>query len=126
MDPLSPSEALSRLKELVRHGKLGKNYTFKPTEKNKLLLETYYLDDSKKKDILLSIEDSDYSKDEYSNDPDNPVYYIYAYIMRQVLLMPKFSTEIQCTPVDIYVKFYFSNDSSSVAVIMSFHKNKDY
>ena len=44
MDQLSPGEALARLKQLIRTGKYGQNYSFKPTEKNNQLLEQFHFD----------------------------------------------------------------------------------
>ncbi len=126
MEILSPGEALSRLKQLIKNGKHGVNYTFVPTDKNRLLVETYYLDDKKRIEILLSLEESDYIKDEYSYDPDNPDDYMYVFIKRNVILMPRFFEEAEFERLDIYVKFYFGNDKNSFAVILSIHKAGDY
>ena len=126
MDILSPSEALSRLKQLIKSGKYGINYTFVPTDKNKLLIDTYYVDDKKQIEILLSLEEQDYIKDEYSYNSDNPDDYMYVFIKRNVQLMPRFHEEAQFDYLDIYVKFFFGNDTNSFVVILSMHKAGDY
>jgi hypothetical protein len=126
MEHLSPGDALSRLKQLIKNGKYGINYTFVPTDKNKLLVETYYFDDKKRIDVLLSLESTDYIKDEYSNNPDNLDDYMYVFIKRGVLLMPRFYEVPTMKKVDIYVKFFFGNDKNSFAVILSLHKAGDY
>lgn len=126
MDNISPGEALSRLKQLIKGGKHGINYTFVPTDKNRLLLETYYVDDKKRIEILLSLEESDYQKDEYSNDPAFPDDYMYVFLKKDVLLMPRFFEGPNFDKVDIYVKFFFGNNKNSFVVILSMHKAGDY
>ena len=126
MDQLSPGDALSRLKQLITNGRYGQNYTYMPSEKNNLLLETYHIDENKRKDIILSLELSDHIKDEYSNDTDHPDDYIYVFIKRGVSLLPRFYKELHYEKIDIYVKFFFCNEDSSVAVILSFHEAGDF
>ncbi len=125
MEQLSPGEALSRLKQLIKTGRLGVNYTFVPTEKNKLLQELFFIDDEKKKEILLSLEANDYQKDEYSND-EHTDDYMYVFIKRDFELLSRYSEEMKYTRVDIYIKFFFCGENHSPAVILSFHRAGDY
>ena len=126
MDQLSPGEALSRLKQLLGSGMVGKNYTFVPTEKNKLLLDAYFIDDKKKIEILNSLDEKDYVKDEYSHSEEFQDNYMYVFLKRAVSLLPRFSEDIAYKNVDIYIKFYFDNEKRSLVVILSLHEAGDY
>ena len=126
MEQLSPGEALSRLKQLISSGMSGRNYTFVPTEKNRLLLDTYYIDDKKKIDILNSLDEKDYIKDEYSHSEDFQDNYMYVFLKKDVPLLLRFSEDIAYKKVDIYIKFYFGNEKRSLVVILSLHEAGDY
>lgn len=126
MDHLSPAEALARLKQLIKTSPNGINITFERTEKNKLLLETYLIDDKRKLEILLSLKDSDFIKDEYSDNPCYPNDYFYVFIKKAVPLIPTYSDSPAYKMVDLYIKFYFLNEKHSLIVILSFHEAGDY
>lgn len=56
MSDLSPEEIINRLRQTIRNGKLGKDYTIKPREKNNLLREQYLISDEKIDEILFNLD----------------------------------------------------------------------
>ena len=126
MNLLTPSEALFRLKELIETGTYGYNYTFVPTEKNRLLSELYYFDDKKKKEILLQLSEKDFDREGYGDSEEHKDDYLYVFIKRGIKLLPRYSTELKTEQVDIYIKFYFAGDVNNIVFVLSFHKADDY
>ncbi len=126
MEHLTPGQALARMKELIRTGKPGKNYTFVPSDKNRELVEKFFLDDNKRIEILLSITDEDYEKDEYSIDEDHSDDYLYVFLKRDVELRRRYSSNFDFEKVDIYVKFTLSGYGNNICIVISFHENKNY
>ena len=124
MSDLSPEEIINRLRQTIRNGKLGKDYTIKPREKNNLLREQYLISDEKIDEILLALVASDYlgTEDSINNDYSEDVIHKFK---KDVSLIPRYSESIERKSVRLYIKLTWTESEYGKMIIISFHKWND-
>lgn len=91
-------------------------------DKNTSLLEKYIIDESGRKDILLSLTTDDFSKVEFNNnDSPNNEYQLIYFFGKTVCLIERFTGFEH--DVDIYIKIR-KKDLPSLIVVISFHEQE--
>ena len=113
-----PEKILERLRQTVKNGKFGRDYTVIPREKNNQLREQYLLDDAKVKAILLCLDVGDHVCTEKSNNEMFPDDVIHIF-RKRVGLIPRYSVRTEQVSVELYIKFTWIK---SGLIIISFHE----
>ena len=121
MSDLQPEEIVKRLRQTINKGKMGKDYTIIPRDKNNLLREKYLIDDSKIKAILLDITVDDYicSDDSINEDYPDDVVHVFD---KNVHLIPRYSENIEREQVRLYIKFTWTKAEYGNLIFISFHE----
>lgn len=121
MKELTPEKIVLRLRQDIKNGKLGKDYTIIPREKNRLFREKYFVSDEKIKEILLSLGADDFIKSDNSDQPDFPDDVIHVF-GKECSLLPKYSKNIDRIQVKLYIKFTWSTIEHRALLFISFHE----
>ncbi len=124
MADYKPENIIERIRQTIRTGKFGKDYTIIPRDKNLLLRETFIVDDEKIKTILLSLSVEDYVKSESSDNESfqNDIVHIFT---KEVHLIRRYSAKIEAEKVNLYIKFTWSFSQNKTMIIISFHEEND-
>jgi len=119
-----PENILSHLRQTLIKGKNGVDYTVIPRDKNKELREKYFVDDSRTKEILLSLTAEDYICSEESDNEDFPDDIVHIFIKTEKLIQ-RFADSF--VDVNLYIKFTWPRQNNKKLLIISFHEeNKEY
>ncbi len=117
-----PEIVIERLRQTIRTGKYGKDYTIIPRDKNNLLREMYIIDDHEIKTILLDLSVDDFIKTELSNSEEFPDDIVHIF-KKDVSLIMRYSDKIELQNVMLYIKFtWTSNNMIGNLIIISFHR----
>ncbi|MBE5900186.1 MAG: hypothetical protein E7279_11430 [Lachnospiraceae bacterium] len=119
-----PENILSHLRQTLIKGKNGVDYTVIPRDKNKELRENFFIDDSRTKEILLSLTAEDYICSEESDNEDFPDDIVHIFIKTEKLIQ-RFADSF--VDVNLYIKFTWPRQNNKKLLIISFHEeNKEY
>lgn len=117
------STVLDRLRTALKHGMAGRDYTFKPSEKNKQLDSQYYIDDEKKRHILCGLTEGDFVISEISDAKGIEGCRVYIF-KNEASLIPRFHEEITYELVKLYIKIVWNQGNA--LIILSIHKDEPY
>ena len=117
-----PELVIERLRQTIRTGKYGKDYTIIPRDKNNKLREMYLIDDNKIKMILMSLTVDDFIKTELSTSEEFPDDIVH-FFKKNVSLILRYSDNIEAQTVKLYIKFTWSKKNEyGNLIFISFHR----
>ena len=116
MSDYKPEDILSRLRQNVTKG----YFTIIPRDSFKDLIETYLIDESKIRSILLNLTKEDYvdSEDSYNMNYQDDVVHIFK---KDIEAIRKYSDTIELEMIRLYIKFTWSKSTDGNLIIISFH-----
>ena len=117
---INPEDIITRLKNSINNGTMGRDYVILPRDKNKELTYKYLIDTNKQKEILLSLTTDDYISSETSINKDFPNDIVHIFY-KKVNLIPLIDRGISYKKVPIYIKFTWP-DQEEILLIISFHE----
>ena len=120
MDEIRPDAIIQRLRQTIKTGKLGKDYTIIPRDKNNRIREKYLIDDDKVKGILNSLTVDDYICSEESNHEDFPDDIVHKF-EKNISLIRRNCNSLDPEDVCLYIKFTWTRSITKVMIIISFH-----
>ncbi len=114
-----PEDVLSRLRQSITKG----TFTIIPRCSFIDIVETYLIDESKIKYILLNLSKEDYigSEDSYNMNYQDDVVHIFE---KDVEAIRKYSDTIESEKIRLYIKFTWSKSADGNLIIISFHLSK--
>ena len=121
MVDLQPEQIVNRLRQTIKNGRNGIDYTILPRDKNNLLREKYLIDDSKIKMILLDLTMEDYINSDDSNNDDYPEDEVHIF-GKDVSLYPRYSEKLLPQNVRLYIKFTWTKTNNRNLIFISFHE----
>ncbi len=121
MGDLKPELIIQRLRQTILNGKLGRDYTIIPRDKNKQFREKYLVDDAKIKDILKSLDVGDYICTEESINESYLGDQVHKF-GKTVHLLSRYSDKFEYEQVKLYIKFTWTKSEHGNMIIISFHE----
>ena len=118
---MAEDEVIQRIRQTIRDGTFGQDYTIADRDKYRGLKRDYIIDDNKIIEILLSLEIDDLQKVEGSTNPHHLEDIVYVF-KKTVPLIPRWVEDAHDTDVRIYIKITWPFDKTGMFII-SFHED---
>lgn len=115
------SELIERIRDTVRTGILGEDYTIIPRDKNRWLRRDYNITDIRIRQILLDLQMGDFVKAAKSDQPKFAQDIIYVF-KKDVSLLPRWQEEADYIVVRLYIKITWPREDLKMLII-SFHED---
>lgn len=112
---------IQRLRDTIKKGVFGIDYTVIPREKNRRLRREYVISDDDIIDILSRLTSTDFVKTEPSTN-EKHLNDTIAVFKKTEMLQPKWAEEAERISVSIYIKITWPVDEPGMLII-SFHED---